>query len=218
MVVDPYPYYEYLRSQAPVLQLSLHGVVAITGYDEAAAVYRDPDTFSSCNSVIGPYATLSFPVPFSGDDIGESIARYRNLLPMNEHMVTMDPPDHTRQRSLLMRLLTPRRMNENEQFMWRLADRQLDEFLANGKCEFIAEYSQPFAMLVIADLLGVPEADHQQFVQRLRGTPGAISGEKAEELNALGSLDAWFEKYIEDRRREPREDVLTSMALARYAD
>jgi cytochrome P450 len=218
MVEDPYPYYEYLRSQAPVLQLSLHGVVAVSGYDEAAEVYRDPDTFSSCNSVIGPYATLSIPEPLSGDDISETIARHRSRLPMNEHMVTMDPPDHTRQRSLLMRLLTPRRMNENEQFMWRLADRQLDEFLAKGQCEFIADYSQPFAMLVIADLLGVPEADHQQFRGRLRGQVGPISGEQSEELNALASLDAWFETYIEDRRRAPREDVLTAMALAKYAD
>ena len=49
---------------------------------------------------------------------------------MNEHMVTMDPPDHTRERALLMRLITPKRLSENEEFMWRLADRQLDEMLA----------------------------------------------------------------------------------------
>ena len=47
--------------------------------------------------------------------------------------------------------------------MWRLADQQLDEFIADGRCEFISAYAQPFAMLVVADLLGVPEADHQRF-------------------------------------------------------
>ena len=75
---------------------------------------------------------------------------------MYEHMVTMDPPMHTRERALLMRLLTPKRLKENEAFIWRLADRQLDEFVADGRCEFIREYAQPFAMLVVADLLGVP--------------------------------------------------------------
>jgi cytochrome P450 len=130
----------------------------------------------------------------------------------------MDPPDHTRQRSLLMRLLTPRRMQENEEFMWGLAERQLDEFLAKGRCEFISEYSQPFAMLVIADLLGVPERDHRSFRRFLGGTPGAISREQPEELNALGSLDAWFTKYVEDRRRMPQDDVLTSLATALYSD
>ena len=82
---------------------------------------------------------------------------------MHEHMVTMDPPDHTRERALLMRLITPKRLKENEAFMWRLADQQLDEFVADGHCEFISAYAQPFAMLVVADLLGVPEADHQRF-------------------------------------------------------
>jgi cytochrome P450 len=216
LVIDPYPYYDYLRSQAPVLQLAIHGVVAVTGYDEAAAVYRDTENYSSCNSVIGPYAM--FPVPLTGDDISETIARYRDKLPMHEHMVTMDPPDHTRQRSLLMRLLTPRRMQENEEFMWGLAERQLDEFLAKGRCEFISAYSQPFAMLVIADLLGVPERDHRGFRRFLGGTPGAIEREEREELNALASLDAWFTKYVEDRRREPQDDVLTSLASAKYAD
>jgi cytochrome P450 len=159
-----------------------------------------------------------FPVPLTGDDISETIARYRDKLPMHEHMVTMDPPDHTRQRSLLMRLLTPRRMQENEEFMWGLAERQLDEFLAKGRCEFISAYSQPFAMLVIADLLGVPERDHRGFRRFLGGTPGAIEREEREELNALASLDAWFTKYVEDRRREPQDDVLTSLASAKYAD
>jgi cytochrome P450 len=216
LVEDPYPYFEYLRSMGPVSREPKRGVVAVTGYDEAVAVYRNSDTFSSCNSVIGPYAI--FPVPLEGDDVSETIARHRDKLPMNEHMVTMDPPDHTRQRALLMRLLTPRRMNENEEFMWKLADRQLDEFLVKGKCEFIAEYSQPFSMLVIADLLGVPETDHPLFRRFLNGTPGAISGEREGELNALGSLDEWFETYVEERRRQPREDVLTGLALAVYAD
>ena len=62
---------------------------------------------------------------------------------MFEHMVTMDPPDHTRARSILSRLPTPSRLKENEEFMWQLADRQLDEFLDNGECEFIADTPSP---------------------------------------------------------------------------
>lgn len=216
LVEDPYPYFHYLRSRGPVLRLPHHGVVAVSGYEEALAVYRDTDTFSSCNSVVGPFAR--FPVPLEGSDVSETIDRYRDQLPMHEHMVTQDPPEHTRQRALLMRLITPNRLKENEEFMWRLADRQLDEFLGKEQCEFIAEYSQPFAMLVIADLLGVPEADHHLFRTRLGPAPGAISGEGQQQLNALGFLDEWFETYIEDRRREPREDVLTGMALAKYPD
>src|SRR5205085_2373208 len=134
-------------------------VVAVTGYDEAAEIYRDNEAFSSCNSVVGPFAT--FPVPLDGDDITAIVDEYRHQLPMNEHMVTMDPPMHTRERALVMRLLTPRRLKDNEEFMWRLADTQLDQFVADGHCEFIKAYAQPFAMLTVADVLGVPEQDHE---------------------------------------------------------
>jgi cytochrome P450 len=220
LVEDPYPYFDHLRSQCPVHPLPHHGVVAVTGYDEATEVYRDTDTFSSCNSVVGPFAM--FPVPLEGDDVGEIIDTHRDQLPMNEHMVTMDPPAHTRERALLMRLITPKRLKDNEAFMWRLADQQLDEFVADGRCEFISAYTQPFAMLVVADLLGVPESEYQRFREGfgLAASPGAVgAGEGGTPgMNPLAWLDDWFAQYIEDRRRAPRKDVLTDLALATYPD
>jgi cytochrome P450 len=220
LVEDPYPYFEALRAECPVLPLPHLGIVAVTGYDAASEVYRDPVTFSSCNSVIGPFAT--FPVSLEGDDVGAIIDQYRDQLPMSEHMVTMDPPDHTRERALLMRLITPKRLRENEEFMWRLAEQQLDEFVANGRCEFISEFSQPFAMLVVADLLGVPESDHARFRAGfgLSGNPGEIgTGAEGQQAgNSLGWLDQAFLEYVEDRRRAPRQDVLTDLALATYPD
>jgi cytochrome P450 len=220
LVEDPYPYFEHLRARCPVQPLPHHGVVAVTGYDEATEVYRDVDTFSSCNSVIGPFA--AFPVALEGDDVSELVDRYRDQLPMHEHMVTMDPPSHTQERAILMRLITPKRLKDNEAFMWRLADRQLDEFIGDGRCEFISAFTQPFAMLVVADLLGVPEADHQRFREHfgLAGNPGEIgvSEQGDQDLNALGWLDDRFAQYIEDRRRAPGDDVLTHLALATYPD
>ena len=218
LLEDPYPYFEHLRSKCPVTAIPHHGVVAISGYDEATEIYRDVETFSSCNSVVGPFAM--FPEPLEGDDVSEIIDRYRPQLPMNEHMVTMDPPEHTQERALLMRLLSPKRLKQNEEFMWRLADRQLEEFLADGRCEFIGAYSQPFAMLVVADLLGVPESDFARFREGfgLVGTAGELGDEEGPGLNALAWLDDYFATYIEERRAEPRTDVLTDLALAKYPD
>ncbi|MBL7489972.1 cytochrome P450 [Frankia sp. AgB1.9] len=220
LVEDPYPYFESLRAACPVLPLPHLGVVAVSGYDEATEVYRNVETFSSCNSFAGPFA--AFPVPLEGDDVSDLVDRYRDQLPLNEHMVTMDPPDHTRERALLMRLLTPARLKENEAFILGLADRQLDEILDRGRCEFVREYSQPFAMLAVADVLGVPEADHQRFREGfgLSPKPAQIGNEKHgdKDRDALGWLDAWFTQYIEDRRRAPRDDALTKMALATYPD
>ena len=227
LIEDPYPYFEHLRAKCPVVATPHYGVIAVSGYDEATEIYRNLDTFSSCNSVIGPFAT--FPVPLEGDDVSAIIDGHRDQLPMNEHMVTMDPPMHTRERALVMRLLTPKRLKENEAFMRRAVDQQLDEFIGNGECEFIGAYAQPFAMLVVADVLGVPEADHRKFRQffGLANTPGEITGtpgqpradgEGQQPLNMLDSLDDWFAKYIEERRAHPRHDVLTDLALAKYPD
>ncbi|HYB82886.1 MAG TPA: cytochrome P450 [Mycobacterium sp.] len=220
LIPDPHPYFDYLRSQNPVLRLPHHGVIAVTGYDEATEVYKDTDTFSNIVALGGPFP----PLPFQpeGDDISAQIEQHRSYFPMNEHMVTMDPPEHTRARSVLSKLLTPSRLKQNEEFMWRLADSQLDEFLENGECEFIAEYAKPFATLVIADLLGVPEDDHKEFrvvlgADRPEARVGALDHESVG-INPLEWLDEKFCSYIEDRRREPRNDVLTSLATAKYPD
>src|ERR1700743_813646 len=220
LVPDPHPYFDYLRSQNPVLRLPHYGVVAVTGYAEATEIYKDPETFSNIVALGGPFP----PLPFQpeGDDISPLIDQHRSSFPMNEHMVTMDPPDHTKARSVLSKLLTPSRLKQNEEFMWSLADRQLDEFLALGEGEFIAEYSKPFATLVIADLLGVPEEDHKEFRSVLGADrPGARVGALDHEtvgINPLEWLDDKFCSYIEDRRSSPRDDVLTSLATAKYPD
>ena len=59
LVPDPYPYFDYLRSRCPVHPATPHGVVAVTGYSEALAVYKDP-AFSSCVAVAGPFPPLPF--------------------------------------------------------------------------------------------------------------------------------------------------------------
>lgn len=219
LVTDPFPYFDYLRQKCPVTHLPQHNVVAVTGFDEAVEVFRDPETFSACNSVTGPFPGL--PVPPEGDDASQLIDKYRHQLPLGEYLPTQDPPVHTAQRGLLMRLLTPKRMRENEEFMWRLADRQIDEFIADGRFEVLSEFSQPLALLVIADLLGVPEEDHQAFKSQLgteQPAPDVGGEQRAVSRDPLAFLFDTFTAYVEDRRREPRNDVLTQMATATYPD
>ncbi|WP_066064116.1 cytochrome P450 [Frankia sp. EI5c] len=221
LVEDPYPYFHALRSKCPVQPEPHHGVVMVTGYDEAVSVFHDSDHFSSCISVTGPFP--GFPVPLEGDDISELIERHRNDLPMSDQLPTFDPPVHTDHRALLMRLITPKRLKENEEFIWRLADRLLDTFLAKGEGEFISGFAGPFALLVIADLLGVPEEDQDEFADRLQRRPSAEGGvgsigDDHMAHSPLQFLYDRFSTYIEDRRREPRDDVLTGLATATFPD
>lgn len=220
LVADPYPYFDWLRSQGPVYQEPQYGVYMVTGYNEAAAVYADTDTFSSCNSVTGPFP--GFPVALEGhDDVSELVEQYRDQLPFSDQIITMDPPKHRDHRHLLMRQLTPKRMKENEEFVWRLADSQIDEFIDRGECEFIGEYTNPFTMFVIADLLGVPAEDHREFRDALAHRPrtdAVGSTMDTMSLNPLAWLYERFGRYIEDRRRQPRADVLTALATTTFPD
>jgi cytochrome P450 len=221
LIVDPYPYFDHLREEAPVQREPHHGVVMVTGYTEAVSVYNDNETFSSCNSVTGPFP--GFPVPLEGDDVSETIEQYRDQLPFSDQITTFDPPKHRAHRGLLMRLLTPKRLRENEDFMWRRADRQIDTFIGKGSCEFISDYAGPFTLYVIADLLGVPDADHEWFRQELQGEPrpGQALGSTGAETMAHTPLKFLYDRftgYIEERRRQPRQDVLTGLATATFPD
>ncbi|MCV7222763.1 cytochrome P450 [Mycolicibacterium elephantis] len=218
---DPYEYWEYLRTQGPVVREPNHGVVAVVGYQEVLAAFKDHDSFSAVNAIGGPFP----PLPFEprGDDITEQIEAHRHLFPIHEHLVVMDPPAHTRARSLLTKLLTPKRLKENEDFMWQLVDNQIDQFIANRRCEFLAEYAKPFATSAIIDLLGVPEEDRPEFLaalgveQRYGTQVGALDGAPVGR-DPLQYLDDKFAGYLADRRRDPRDDVLSSMATAAYPD
>jgi cytochrome P450 len=207
---DPYAYFDALRAQSPVWQEPHYGVYMVTGHEEATSVYNDSEHFSSCNVVSGPFAR--FPEKLEGDDVRDIIERHRDVLPFSDQLPSFDPPRHTAHRALMMRLLTPGRLRANEEFMGRLADRQLEEVVDAGRCEFIASYATPFTLLVIADLEGVPESDHGLFTARLTKLPEDL------EHKPLEFLYEQFTAYIEDRRRTPRDDIMTAMASAAFPD
>ncbi|TDC88540.1 cytochrome P450 [Actinomadura sp. 7K507] len=220
LVDDPYPYFEALRQKCPVQREPHHDVVMITGYDEAVQIYNDVDSFSACVSVTGPFPGL--PVPLEGDDISEVIEEHRDKLPFSDQLPTMDPPLHTAHRGLTMRLITPRRLKQNEEMMWQFADRLLETFLDGGEGEIINGFANPFTVLVVADLLGMPEEDRDEFAESIRrGTQagGGIGGTEKELAHSpLEFLYDRFTTYIQDRRREPRDDVLTGLATASFPD
>jgi cytochrome P450 len=211
LVADPYGYYDELR-KCPVQREPHHGVMMVSGYDEVTAMCRDEkENFSACNVVSGPFPGLP---PAEGDDVSDVIERYRDTLPLHEYFASFDPPKHTDHRALLSRLLTPKRLKENEEFLWRLADRTIDALIQNGRCEFVAAYGTPFTMLAIADLLGIPESDHG----RLHRAPELVGDIEGSDGRFIGVSEEWFVEYVEDRRRNPGHDVLTQLAQATFPD
>src|SRR3546814_7672645 len=96
--------------------------------------------------------------------------------------------------------------------MEHLADRQLHQLVETGGCELIADFAAPFTLRVVADLEGVPESDHQLFADRQTKLADDL------EHKPLEFLYEQFTTYIEDRRRSPRDDIMTAMATATFPD
>lgn len=226
--LDPYPLLEHLAANRPVWREPTHGVVLVAGYEEVLQVLRDPSTFSSSTIVSGPVPP--FPIELVGDDVTEQVEQYRDHLPSSDQIVSFDPPKHTAHRALVMGLITPKRLKENEEFIWRLTDRQLDVVLPQGRFELVTQYAHPYALLVVADLLGVPEKDHEMLLRKtgfdINRAPGpevggGYGGSSDEDSSSHGGIEALYDymiEIVEDRRANPRTDVLTGLANAKFPD
>ena len=222
LVADPYPYMEAMRSGCPVRREPHQNVMVVTGYDEAVAVFGDAATFSSCTAVTGPFPGFPVPIEGQGEDVSEIIDTYREQLPFSDQVTVMDPPKHTEHRALLMGLITPKRLKQNEDFMWEHADTVLEPFLAGGTGDYIKGFAVPFTLAIIADLLGVPQEDRAEFSRKMdrSQSEGGIgsTGNSSLSHTPLEYLYQKFSGYIEERRREPRADALTEMAAAKFPD
>ncbi len=219
VVNDPYPYFDQLREGCPVQREPHHDVVMVTGYEEAAAVFSDPSTFSSCNALSGPFP--GFPVPHEGDDVRELVAAHRGQLPMSEEMTTMDPPKHSAYRGLVARHLTPKHIKATETFMRRMADELIDGLVEQGECELITNFSGPLSLLSICSLLGVPESDHRAFVEEMLDPKrGVLGGSMSSAMSddPFAFLHERFAVYIKDRVDKPRDDVMTRLFNTPFPD
>jgi cytochrome P450 len=215
---DPIPYYAALRERGPIVREPHRGVFMLSGIEEILEVYADYECFSSIVAPLGPL--LKLPERAPGESLSEMIERRRAEIPLSDTVMTFDPPRHTRHRGLMSKLFTPNRLKENEEFMWVLAERLIDELAGGSELEFCRAYARPFTLLVIADLLGVPREDHATF----RGWLGGQYGNVGDPEGRLGgdrvfaNLHPYFARYVDERRASPREDAMSRLANVRFAD
>ena len=165
LLQNPAPYYAELRRRGPVVREPHHGVFLVSGLEEILAIYADLDSFSSVIAPLGPFVPL--PEVGSGENLAEVVAQRRHEIPLSDQLPALDPPEHTRHRALLGKLFTPNRLKENEEFMWTLADRLIEDLADRDEIEFCSAYAGPFTMLVVAELLGVPPEDYATLVRWL---------------------------------------------------
>jgi len=214
---DPYAFFEALRAHGPVYRQPETGIVFVTGFDESLEVLKNTEDFSSANCVQGSGA----PLPFEpqGADISEQIEENRSKFLGSHLIVTYDGRPHSFSRALLGRLFTPSRLKANAEYISDLSAELVSAAVARGGCELINDISVPFVTLVIADLLGVPADDRQHFMTTLAASapPGALDGSN-QHRTPLDFMQSYFRGYVADRRKNPRDDVITELATATFPD
>jgi cytochrome P450 len=216
---EPYAYFEAIRAKGPIYQLPASGIVVVTGFNEILEVLKNTQDFSSVLAPQGPAA----PLPFTpeGSDITPQIEAHRTEFVGGDLVVSLDDTPHTLSRGLLTKLFTPSRLRANEQFITEYSEQLVKDAVANGGCELIKEIATPFVTLVIADLLGVPADDRQLFMDAIEAgaPPGSLnSDDLAAQNQPLVIMGMHFIGYVQDRRQNPRADILSELANATYPD
>jgi hypothetical protein len=207
-LADPYPVFHKLRATAPVFRAS-HGRWFITRYDDTAQLLRDrcfgkdyenPDTLTRR---FGPTA-LQEPA----------------VVELTHMMLLRDPPDHTRLRGLVVKAFTARRIEAMRERVQDLTDRLLDKVIPLGRMDAVRDLAFPLPVLVICELLGIPEEDQARFVTGsssgaplLNPTPPTRAELDDANRSTLESA-AYFGALFERRRREPRDDLITLLVRA----
>lgn len=200
---SPYALFARARREHPVFRHPGLPVSSVFRHADCQAILRDPKTWSS-----------SFPPPpgFADDDLPRS-------------MLVMDPPEHTRLRGLVSQAFTPKRIRELAPRIETIAQALLDDALARREVDLVEALTYPLPVIVIAEMIGVPADDRAQFKawsDALVAPLGSVffappSPEMiAEQRRIRGELEAYFVRLVEERRRAPRDDLLTALVQAEH--
>jgi pimeloyl-[acyl-carrier protein] synthase len=205
---DPYPTWRRLRAESPVCYSRGLGAWILTRYDDCNAVLRDPN-FTTDRNQTGLVRALRF--------IGRKNLDFIALLDGN--LLMLDGAEHRRLRGLVSKAFTPRRISGLRPQIEALVDELLDEAAEEGEVDFVSRIAHRVPVAVIAELLGVPQEDREDFLRWSSGIvqmldPLQGSGGAAPMMDALRELNAYFRPLLAARRKSPRDDLLSAMIAA----
>jgi len=212
----PYPFYAALHAEAPVYPAPELGVTIVSSYDLLQEVVHDPETFSSAV----PTGGGNLPRGRDRVDDDELIELRRRFDRANvPTLLAADPPYHRRYRSLVDKALAPRRVMGMEGYVREIVTDLIDGFIDEGKVNFTRQFADELPMAVIADQIGVPRSDLKEFKRRADFAIGGLErrippDEERAILRAGIALQDFFLERAEERRRNPQDDILTTLATA----
>jgi unspecific monooxygenase len=149
-VADPYPVYERLRAQAPIIYDEATDHWLVTRYDDVNALLRDR-RFGRTYLHVATHEEMGRPAP------PPALDPFWHLI--NHGILDMEPPDHTRVRRLASKAFTPRMVESMRRPVQRLTDELVDAVEGTGEFDLLSAIAEPLPVAMIAELLGVPSAD-----------------------------------------------------------
>jgi cytochrome P450 len=210
-VADPYPVFSHMRAVAPIWKAPLNRWF-LTGYEDSSLLLRDKRFGRGYDD---PDALMRRFGPTALDEPA--------VVELSHMMLMRDPPDHTRLRGLVTKAFTARRIEALRDQIQVLTDRLLDKVERLGRMDAIRDLAFPLPVLVICELMGIPEGDRAYFVTQ-SASGGALLNPAPPTRAELDAANAgtqrsgtYFEALFEQRRRQPRDDLITQLVQAEEA-
>src|SRR5262245_8482028 len=209
---DPYPFYARLRAKDPFHRCYNADGWILSRHEDILAVLRDP-AFAADER-----HQRRFP--------GERARMLRAGLPdpyedFRGSMLRLDPPDHTRLRGLVAKAFTPRAVERMRPRIEAILKELVETRPGRGPMELVTELAAPLPVRVIAEMLGIPPEDHEQFRRWSNAAIGAIGdgpvAERIEARRAMDELQEYFDAIAAARRLSPREDLISGLVAAEEA-
>ena len=207
--LDPYPFFHRLRALDPVHRSEPWDCWLVTRYADVSAALCDPRFSSSKMSRF----TEDLP-PAVRENVRPLI------LYLSSFMGLSDQPDHTRLRRLVNKAFVPRVIQGMQERIQAIVDDLLDAVQAEGRMDAIRDFAYPLPATVITEMIGLPSDQLEQFKRWSDDIVGFIgagraSVDKAEAAQeSVSALTEYYRPIIEDRRRQPRQDLISALVTA----
>jgi len=210
---NPYPFYDMLRANAPLFHWQQWNMWFVTDYAVSTALLKDNCLGHELLSVM------------TREELGwtEPPASQMPLVEMQRGwMLFRDPPTHTRLRMLVHKAFTPRMVEQLRARIQSVTSSLLDAAEANGKLDVMADLAVPLPVMVIADMLGVPESDRELFRGWSRELAYTLELTDAQEIYEMGaratvSFSAYLRDLANERRKQPQADLMSALVAAEDA-
>jgi cytochrome P450 len=199
---NPYPYYKPLYGRPPHLLNLFYPMALVAGYDDAVTILHDHERFNSSQKTNPTFDEQE-----------------RTLFAGAATVLFSDPPTQTRLRKLVSRAFTPKRVRDLEPRIREITGTLLDRAAHKGELEIMSELATPLPVMVIAEMLGVPPLQYEQFkhwsdriVESDNTPPGMPLPDATKQ--AAKDLRAYFANEIERRRSDPGDDLVSALVAA----